>query len=362
MYQKMQLVSNMKTPETLEPIGHSIRVLDDFLPSAAYDELAELIANEPLVYGSRSNLRTDPHGHWSRSFVDACRMNLADVSSDLSRDERLAPLDRAWRFLRDTQLANDILIRCYLNGYTYGTDGYFHVDSQRLDESTTVVYMNNYWEPDWAGETVFLDARSEIAKSVLPKRNRAIIFPADVQHAGHGVSRKCTALRMTLIFKTRRRRSGNFERLSAFLRRAGAAKHGHTSGTLHDHLVRTFALLEARGLDENVCFGGGLHSAYGTNAYRHALLSQMDRANIVEEFGARADELASLFSMLERPKTFESPRELTEQAAVVELRGGQTMTLPRTTFDDLRKIECANLADQNQLSKYRTLSAIWHAK
>ena len=43
-----------------------------------------------------------------------------------ARDERLAPLKRAWEFLRDTQLPNDVLIRCYLNGYTYGTDGYFH--------------------------------------------------------------------------------------------------------------------------------------------------------------------------------------------------------------------------------------------
>jgi SM-20-related protein len=357
----MPLESITTKPAQIESADPNIRVLDDFFPPDAYDGLSEMIAKEPLAYGSRSNPRTDPNGHWSRSFVEASRTNLADVSSDLKSDERLAPLARAWCFLHDTQLAEEVLIRCYLNGYTYGTDGYFHVDSQRPDEHTTVVYMNDYWEPDWAGESVFLDARGEILKSVLPRRNRTIIFPADLQHAGRGVSRKCTVLRKTLIFKTRKRQSRNFEKLSAFLRHAGATKHGHKSGTLHDHLVRTFALLEAKGYDESVCLGGGLHAIYGTNAYQPTVLSESDRGKVTQEFGKRAEELASLFAKLERPKTLEFPTELTEQAAVVELRGGRRIELQRTTFDDLRKIECANLADQNELSKHRTLRATWQA-
>lgn len=355
----MPLTSPSKTPEIVDSPGYEIQVLDDFLPRTGYYELAQLISNEPLVYGSRSNATTDPHGHWSRSFAHAGLMNLADVSGDLSADDRLTPLLGAWEFLRDTQLADDVLIRCYLNGYTYGTDSYFHFDSQRLDEHTTIVYMNDYWDPDWAGETVFLDTDDEIFKSVLPKANRAIIFPANVKHAARGVSRKCPVLRKTLIFKTRKRRSSNFERLSAFLRRAGAATYGHKSGSLHDHLVRTFALLEERRFEESVCFGGGLHSVYGTNVYELALLSPLDRATVAQEFGARAEELASLFAILERPRTLESPRELSEEAAVVELREGQTMSLPREIFDDLRKIECANLADQNELLNHRTLSEIW---
>jgi hypothetical protein len=82
----------------------------------------------------------------------------------------------------------------------------------------------------------------------------------------------------------------------------------------------------------------------------------------VKEFGRRAEELASLFAKLERPRTLETPKQLTEEAAVVELRGGQTVQLQRTIFDDLRKIECANLADQNELSKHRMLQRIWQAK
>lgn len=348
---------------TVEPASKltvaDIRVVDDFLP--IYDELAEMIKRECLVYGWRSSSTSDPHGHWNRNFAKGAPANLADVSGDLSGDPRLAPVKRAWEFLRDRELPDGILIRCYLNGYTYGTDGYFHADSGRPDEHTTVIFMNDHWEPDWAGETVFLDERGELRKSVLPKRNRAVIFASGIQHAGRGVSRKCTELRKTLIFKARRRRSANFEKLSSFLREAGAAELGHRSGALHDHLVRVFSLLEARGFADSVCFAGGLHSIYGTNAYRAALLSSEDRGRVADEFGARAEELAALFANLEGPKTLESPLKLTEQAAWVELRTKETMMVDRATFDALRLMACADLADQNELNEHKTLSAIWQA-
>jgi SM-20-related protein len=340
-------------------MDQDIVVLDNFLPHDAFGNLTRFISNEPMAYGSRSNLRTDPHGHWMRNFVTGSRLNLANVSDDLDAKEEAAPLSVAWKFLRDTRLNNEILIRCYLNGYTYGTDGYFHVDSERSGEHTTILYMNDYWEPDWAGETVFLGSDGDIIQSVLPRMNRAVIFPSNMQHAGRSVSRKCVVLRKTLIFKSRERRSDNFEKLSAFLRKVGAGNHSHKSGTLHDHLVRTFSILEAKGFDSAVCFGGGLHSIYGTNAFAHRVLEPAAKATIVEEFGPRAEELARLFSELERPKTLETPKDLNPDSAVVELRDGRTLTLARETFDDLRKIECANLIDQNSPGKLRALGEFW---
>lgn len=337
-----------------------IVVLDDFLPRSSYDTLARLVAQEPLVYGSRSNFKTDPHGHWNRKFAAGGPDNLADVSDTLEADETVAPVNAAWTFLRDTRLTGSVLIRCYLNGYTYGTDGYFHTDSQRADEHTTILYVNDYWEPDWAGETVFLGGGGDIIKAVLPRRNRAVIFPSHVQHAGRAVSRKCMILRKTLIFKARQRRGNDFEKLSGFLRKVGAVNRDHESGgTLHDHLVRTFSLLEGKGLERSVCFGGGLHAIYGTSAFGPGVLTRDARADVASEFGERAEELAQLFSVLKRPSTLESPPGLTPETAVVELVDGRTLDVGRSTFDDLRKIECANLADQGALARYRLLSGLW---
>jgi SM-20-related protein len=342
-------------------MSDDIIVMDNFLPTSVFEDLSRFISMEPLTYGSRSNFRTDPHGHWSRNFAAGDRFNLADVASDLEKNQEAASVHSAWKFLRETCLPSNILIRCYVNGYTYGTDGYFHADSERPDEHTSIVYLNDYWEPDWAGETVFLGKDGDIIKAVLPKGNRAVIFPAAIQHAGRSVSRKCMVLRQTLIFKSRKGRSGNFEKLSAFLQNVGARKHSHKSGTLHDHLVRTFSILEMKGFDSTVCFGGGLHAIYGTNSFGHSLLAASAKAQIADEFGPRAEELARLFSQLERPKTLDTPQDLHAESAVVELRDGQRLTLDRKSFDDLRKIECANLMDQNALGKHSALSKFWKA-
>jgi Rps23 Pro-64 3,4-dihydroxylase Tpa1-like proline 4-hydroxylase len=358
--------SNSTSQDETRPAAASnggISVIDDFLPSDLYEDLARLIAKEPMEYGSRSNSKTDPHGHWTRQFIAAGRYNLADFSDLLESEERLGAVNAAWKFLRDSQLTDSVLIRCYLNGYTYGTDGYFHTDSRRADEHTVVLYMNDQWDPDWAGETTFLDKHGNIAKSVLPKKNRTVIFPSNILHAGRSVSRKCMDLRKTLILKTRKRRSDNFEKLSVFLRREGATNCVHKSGSLHDHLVRTFSSLEMRGFDDEVCFGGGLHSIYGTNIFPNGVMTHQDRSAIIGEFGEGAEYLAYLFSVLDRPMTLESPVDLELDTATVLLRDKSTLLLPRATFDDLRRIECANLADQNSLEKYEslsTLSGLWY--
>lgn len=168
-------------------------------------------------------------------------------------------------------------------------------------------------------------------------------------------------LRKTLIFKARRRRSNDFEKLSSFLQKAGAVGRGHETGTLHDHLVRTFSMLEAKGLDRSVCFGGGLHAIYGTSTFKRGVLPHDAKADVISEFGERAEELAYLFSVLKRPSTLESPVALNAETAVVELVNGHTLELSRSTFDALRQIECANLADQAALERHKILSGLWKA-
>lgn len=339
-----------------------IIVLDEALAPEAFEALARFIVAEPMEYGSRSNARTDPHGHWTRKFSPAGRHNLADVAFQLADNSVLAPVEAAWGALKSACGAADVLIRCYLNGYTYGTDGYFHTDSARADERTAILYMNDKWDADWGGETVFLDARGEIVRAVLPKKNRAVIFPAQMRHAARGVSRKCPILRETLVFKARARRSGAFERLSAFLVARGALGLGHQTGTLHDHLMRTFALLEGRGLDEAVSFAGGLHAVYGTNIFTHSLLTRESAGSeIAQKFGARAEELGHLFSILNRPVTLDAPQALSEAGAVAMTRDGKELALPRAAFDALRMIEAANLLDQNALAKFPALAAAWSA-
>ena len=339
--------------------GDEVQVVDNFLPRETYEHLWRYAANLPLVYGSRSNSNSDSHGHWNANFTSAGKNNLADVSSALDSTAELGPIKSAWSFLRECYIADGTLIRCYLNAYTYGTDGYFHIDSNRSDDRTTVIYLADQWDPDWAGETVFLDDSGNIIKAVLPKRNRAVIFPSNIRHAARSVSRKCEKLRRTVIFKTRKRGSSNFERLSSFLITNGAGDYQHRIGTLHDHLVRTFLILESRGCHEAICFGGGLHSFYGTNRYAQSLLTSTSKTKIIDEFGEEAERLAYLFSLLDRPKTLESPLEVAPESVLVEQRDKQLIRISRKEFDSLQKIEYANLQDQHSIDGYHNLCKSW---
>ena len=93
------------------------------------------------------------------------------------------------------------IIRVYANGQLYGIDGVKHQDAECLNDFTVLYYANPIWEPQWGGATVFLAEDDEIVKSVLPKPNRAVIFPATSWHFGQSPTRDCPELRMCIAFK-----------------------------------------------------------------------------------------------------------------------------------------------------------------
>ncbi len=312
-----------------------------------------------MKYGSKSNSRTDPHGHWSWKPVHDNRGNLADLLYQLP--QRLVV---TWGRISDL-FPGHAVIRCYANGYTYGTDGYFHTDSTRADEQTVIIYICDGWEPDWAGETVWQDPlRSETGYGcVSPAPNRALIIPSDYLHCARAVSRKCTELRTVLVYKVRPRRSDGFEKLSEFLVLVCALKHKHTQGTLHDHLVRVYQLLEDRKLPEAICFGGGLHSIYGTNVYKDVLLepSASNRSMVAASFGKEAEALAYMFSVLGRPKALEYPISTPTGGIELQMRYDQKVAVNAQMYRSLCLIEAANLLDQNSLDMWPNLKRIWEA-
>ena len=333
-----------------------IRTIDNFLPEDMYDKLAKRFEQPMMYYGWKAHNQNDPHGHWNHQIgISTHQLNLADISSKL--DDQIKEI---WDYVSNKykELKDNKIIRCYVNGHTYGVDGYFHKDSSRKDEITIVVYLTEEWKLDWAGETVFAKD-GDLIHSSLPKKNRAAMFDASILHAARGVSRQCYQLRKTFMIKTRKARTDNFEKISSFAFKNGATDHKHQKGTLHDHLVRVYQLLEDKGLDKSICFAGGLHSVFGTNAFTNNILTLNDEDKVVAEFGQRAYDLAALCSIIDRPKTLISPNSIEGDNVYLQMRDGRTVVVDKETFDALRYIECANLLDQNSL-KDEGLIAFWN--
>ena len=182
-----------------------VHVIDNVLPEELYTELLKTYNNPAMQYGWKSSRDgADPHGHWNIQLAPGGSVNLADIS------DKFDPLlKKVWNHVKENcpDMANTVPIRCYINGSTYGVEGYFHTDSMRNNETTIVIYLTDTWDINWAGETVVVDQNDDIVKAVIPKKNRAFIFPANMKHCARAVSRQCYALRKTFMFKTRNIRS-----------------------------------------------------------------------------------------------------------------------------------------------------------
>lgn len=337
-----------------------MEVIDNVLPEEMFNSLLQSYHNPSMNYGWKSNQTTDPHGHWNLSMGRITETkNLADIYGDLDPHMKII-----WDTLkmRIPHIQLNVLIRCYMNGGTYGVEGYYHTDSDRVDETTIVIYLTNEWKLDWGGETNLVMG-GEIVKSVIPKRNRAFLFDSHMLHCARGVTRTCYELRKTLMFKSRKPRSATFETLSRFLRSHNATAHKHMKGSLHDHLMRVYQILETQNFPEHVCVAGGLHSVFGTNYFKSMVFDVNNTVFLESKFGKQAVELAKLFCSLNRPHTLEHAEE-TVQGVQVQDRSLNLICISPETFNDLRTMECANLLDQSCLDpgKYPGLVQFWTDK
>jgi SM-20-related protein len=319
-----------------------IRVADGLLPPEVFAEVAAYCAAQPMRYPWQSNKEV-AYGHWNHDFVNAPTVNTTeDLSPALP-----AELRPVWEVLR-AKLGEGIkLVRCYMNGNTFGTEGYLHVDDETGATETTIIYVNPEWTAHWAGETIFYDGPLAAAIGVVsPQPNRSVTFPGNIPHKSASVSRICPELRLTLVFKTAGAQAGDAYEgqavLRQFLTSVGADDMPHGKGNLSGHLMRTYLLLMGAGAPEYVALAGGLHSLYGTNEYRVELCPMGTIARDYPHSEAQmVDHLVQTYRYLDRPMALENPD------------GG----LDDFDLDCLRMIECANLYDQNELVKWPKLNA-----
>lgn len=309
-----------------------INVKQGIIPDNILQKAVQYLDKGAWKHGWPSN--TDiPFGHWNLDITSTTKNNPTDVS------DRLPDTFAAIWTIINKQFFGDkaILTRCYANRHTFGTEGFIHTDTERTQDQTCVVYLNEDWNPDWGGETNFYNAdKTEIIKSVLPMFGRTAVFPGNVPHCARGLTKICPKVRTTLMFKVSIDPKSLYpaeEILRNFLTQIGATQKKHKTGTLADHLLRCFHLLKDVGAGDILALAAGLHSVYGTNAFKKQSISKDDTI-VADMFGAEVDRLVRLFSTIDRPKCLENPDG----------------SLSDLDLFLLRSIECANLFDQDELN------------
>lgn len=185
----------------VKPIQYGkVQVFDRALPDDLYSALYKATHQVGWQFGW--NTRENPnHRYWHHEIGRGSKDNETDVTEQV-RKHPLGVFAQYMDWLREAVVpAQSRLLRLYLNGHTYGTDGWPHVDTDRPDELTAVLYLCPAWKPEWCGETVVFNAQGDIVASVLPRANRLVTFPSDRLHAPRPLSKAFENLRVVLVAK-----------------------------------------------------------------------------------------------------------------------------------------------------------------
>jgi hypothetical protein len=327
-----------------------IQNFEKFLPDDIIKSVSTDIERKGWKYGWRSNPALG-YAHWNNDFANVIIENGLDIANNLS-----APYSTAWAHIKENYFPEYSLIRCYANAHTYGIEGYPHTDSRRNTDLTLVVYLNKQWNRTWGGETMIYNG-NKIEHAELPTYNNAVVFPGNMWHVARGVTRICPSLRLTLMFKIALGQDELRNCIQQFLIDVGATKINHKTTSLAGHLLSVYDLLKLAGRDTDTCAAGAVHSIFGTNAFTHKTLTVEEQEKVSSIVGERATKLALLFSQIKRPSTLELAMGKT--TAMLDLTDGGTVEVAQPDLESLCAIECANLYDQEELSKFHSLQFYW---
>lgn len=298
-------------------------------------------ADRGLVYGWKSNVnKAYDFGHWNSTILSSSKYHYYDhgLMPYLNNHSELKII---WDLIQN-KIGSRALLRVYVNGYTFGTDAYYHVDDNWITNKhgdvlteTIIVYLNDEWQADWGGETSILNDENEIETSILPKKNRALIFNSNKLHSARPLSRICPELRTVLVFKTIDHSCISKE--VEYILNLGL-KYKHTDKSFFEHLYNVSFILENFNLSKDVCAAGMFHSIYGTEFYNYEESSNITREEIKSLIGEYAESLAYEFCNLKNNR--------------LETIIQNTNHYDKKFRRDLLFIELANLLEQDVSNKY----------
>lgn len=175
--------------------GRSLRVFDGLLPNVG--EYVQGLFRAPFTRTEVARPETAEYKHW-----------VTEIRIDALLRQPIFELTRraAQGFAAPGETYRPY--RAYTNVATYGDMLFTHTDclpDQR--ELTALWYLCERWDVEWGGETMFYDARDEVACAVRPRPGRLVVFDGAIKHAGRPPNRICYASRYTMAIK--------FERVAA---------------------------------------------------------------------------------------------------------------------------------------------------
>lgn len=171
----------------------SILHLKNLLSKEDYSEIINIVDNITSNHNYHLSWKFTGGSTETKSRFWHCRLEKENFFSEYL-------LQKIIKIIHDN--TGEKIVRCsrvYLNGQTYGQQGYMHPDSFYGGNRTFLIYCNDEWKKDWAGGTVF-DFGFD-SKVFFPFPNSAIYFDSTIFHYAQPVSKDFNDLRVTLAYK-----------------------------------------------------------------------------------------------------------------------------------------------------------------
>lgn len=95
------------------------------------------------------------------------------------------------------------LYASYINVLRHGNTPGIHVDAPNTveDNKTVILYLNDEWDPNWGGETIFYDHNLDAQRIVTPKPGRVLMFDGRIPHTGRPPTPRYMMNRYIMTFK-----------------------------------------------------------------------------------------------------------------------------------------------------------------
>ena len=196
LVEKLQTDSNLAAMAASLTEADTVRCYDGKIPDDVLQEAIVEVERRGWQYGWRSNKKLG-FGHWNVVLSDS-KIEREEVYHEVPKS-----IQDLWDYIQPRFMpTTPVLVRAYANAHTYGVEGYIHRDSKHDGDQTCIIYYEQDWKPEWAGETVFLNEdEDDVIKAILPKYGRMTIFPGKIKHVGRAVSRICPVARRVLVRK-----------------------------------------------------------------------------------------------------------------------------------------------------------------
>ena len=167
---------------------HKIALFENYYDSKFYIKLANFINNLPWQYNLSGNDKTN---HWKYNFLNNEKQIKEEFISNIISD------------LLNNHLINQEIVDCYAIAFTLGTEGKIKMDNFSPNFTTTIIYTTLFWDPNFAGELIFLSESGEPFFVTLPTPNKLISFSSDILFVDRAISQECDILKTAIVLKTR---------------------------------------------------------------------------------------------------------------------------------------------------------------